>query len=49
MEVIIPKIKVNKKIFIPMVDTIMTRENIDMLPKYSSTVELDDETNKRLR
>eukprot|EP00347_Sterkiella_histriomuscorum_P001768 403370757 len=34
MEIVIPSIKLNKKIFIPMIDTILTRENIDKLPKF---------------
>lgn len=34
MEILIPSIKVNKKIFIPMVDTILTRDNICNLPKF---------------
>jgi hypothetical protein len=45
MEAIMPSIKVNKKIYIPMTDTIMTRENIDKLPDFklkTSTVAIDD-------
>jgi hypothetical protein len=34
MEVIMPSIKVNKKIFIPMCDLIMTRDNINCLPTF---------------
>lgn len=34
MEIIIPSVKINKKIYIPMIDTIMTRENIDSLPIF---------------
>jgi Hormone-sensitive lipase (HSL) N-terminus len=34
MEVIMPSIKVNKKIYIPMCDTVMTRENINCLPCF---------------
>ena len=37
LEIIIPKVKVNRKIYIPMVDTILTRENIDDLPKYTDS------------
>lgn len=36
LEVMMPSIKNNKKIYIPMVDTIITRENIDKLPKFES-------------
>ena len=34
MEIIIPSIKVNKKIYIPMTDTVMTRDNIDLLADF---------------
>lgn len=39
-----PSIKVNKKIYIPMTDTVMTRENIDKLPEFKQkiTTVLDD-------
>jgi hypothetical protein len=36
MEIIIPSIKINKKIYIPMVDTIITRENISVLPVFET-------------
>jgi|LauGreDrversion4_2_1035121.scaffolds.fasta_scaffold94654_2 hypothetical protein len=45
MEAIMPSIKVNKKIYIPMTDTVMTRENIDKLPDFklkTVTAEIDD-------
>lgn len=31
-----PSVKVNKKIYIPMCDTIITRENIHELPKFNN-------------
>jgi len=34
MEIIMPSIKVNKKIYIPMTDTVITRENIDKLTDF---------------
>ena len=34
MEIMMPSIKVNKKIWIPMCDTVLTRENICSLPNY---------------
>ena len=30
-----PSIKVNKKIYIPMTDMVMTRDNLDKLPVFS--------------
>ena len=33
-----PSIKVNKKIYIPMTDTILTRENIDKLTDFKQKV-----------
>ena len=38
MEIIMPSIKVNKKIYIPMTDTILTRENIDKLTDFKQKV-----------
>lgn len=32
MEVVIPSVKINKKVYLPMCDVIMTRENIWNLP-----------------
>jgi hypothetical protein len=34
MEIIMPSVKVNKKIWVPMVDVVMTRDNIDALPRF---------------
>jgi hypothetical protein len=38
MEIIMPSIKVNKKIYIPMTDTVITRENIDKLTDFKQKV-----------
>ena len=38
MEIIMPSIKVNKKIYIPMTDTILKRENIDKLTDFKQKV-----------
>jgi Hormone-sensitive lipase (HSL) N-terminus len=38
MEIIMPSIKINKKIFIPMTDVIMTRENISNLPDFTKKI-----------
>ena len=35
MEISMPSIKVNKKIYIPMTDMVMTRDNLDKLPVFS--------------
>ena len=35
MEISMPSIKVNKKIYIPMADMVMTRDNLDKLPIFS--------------
>lgn len=37
MEIIMPGIKINKKIYIPMVDTIITRSNIQNLPIFEES------------
>lgn len=37
MEIISPSIKINKKIYIPMNDTVITKENIMKLPKFEGT------------
>ena len=42
MEIIMPSIKVNKKIYIPMTDTIITRENIDKLTDFKKKVITDN-------
>ena len=36
METMMPKVKVNKKLLIPMMDTIITRENVSSLKKFAS-------------
>jgi hypothetical protein len=36
MEIIMPSIKLNKKIYIPMIDTILTRDNVGTLPPFST-------------
>jgi len=36
MEIIMPSIKVNKKIYIPMTDTILTKDNIGTLPPFET-------------
>lgn len=38
MEIIMPSIKVNKKIYIPMTDIVITRENIDKLTDFKQKV-----------
>ena len=35
MEIVFPNIKYNRIIYLPMLDTIMTRENIYHLPKFN--------------
>ena len=35
-ELSLPSIRINKKIYIPMVDTVLTRENVCHLPKFDS-------------
>ena len=42
MEVIMPSIKVNKKIYIPMCDLVMTRDNINKLPTFKPSKELHE-------
>ncbi|CDW87878.1 hormone sensitive [Stylonychia lemnae] len=34
MEILLPSIKINKKIYIPMIDTILTKDNIKKLPSF---------------
>jgi hypothetical protein len=36
MDMVMPSIHLNKMIYIPMVDTVLTRGNIGILPAYSS-------------
>lgn len=36
MEIIIPSVKINKKIYIPMLDTLITRDTIGNLPVFDS-------------
>ena len=36
METMMPKIKVNKKIFIPMLDTVITRDNVHMIKRFKT-------------
>jgi hypothetical protein len=49
MEVIMPSIKVNKKIFIPMCDLIMTRDNINCLPTFKTANLVEDPSSKQNR
>ena len=46
MEVIMPSIKVNKKIFIPMCDLIMTKDNINSLPTFKTANLVEDPSSK---
>ena len=43
MEIIMPSIKINKKIYIPMTDIVMTRDNISKLPDFRHKASADDE------
>ena len=36
MDLIMPSIKLNKKIYIPMIDTILTKDNIGTLPQFET-------------
>jgi acetyl esterase/lipase len=35
METLMPKIKINKSLYIPMLDTVLTRENVGSLPAFT--------------
>lgn len=35
MEAMMPSVKINKKLYIPMLDTIFTRENLGSLPVFT--------------
>ena len=48
LEIVMPSIKVNKKIYIPMVDTLLTTENINKLPTYEKIIEESKEELKDL-
>ena len=37
MEIILPSVKINKKICLPMCDTLITRENIQHLPSFEAS------------